>query len=201
MGDKMPVDAPSLTGGFEATRTHGASHRRARLDWCEVNRRLSLVLELAGLGDLDLGLRLVAAIGLLALDLAHDLHRVLADHLTEHNVLTVEPRRGDSGDEELRTVGVLASVGHGQQALLRVLELEVLVGEFLAVDALAAGAVTVREVAALEHEVLDDAVEGRALVAEALLASGKRTEVLGRLRHALAVQPHHDAACTWGARQ
>lgn len=43
-------------------------------------------------------------------------------------------RGNDGGDEELRTVGVLASVGHGQLALLGVLELEVLIGELVAVD-------------------------------------------------------------------
>ena len=58
------------------------------------------------------------------------------------------------------------------------LELEVLVGELGAVDGLAAGAVVVGEVAALAHEVGDDAVEGGALEAEALLAGAERAEVL-----------------------
>jgi hypothetical protein len=43
-------------------------------------------------------------------------------------------RGDDGGDEELGTVGVLASVGHGEETLLGVLELEVLVLELLAVD-------------------------------------------------------------------
>lgn len=43
-------------------------------------------------------------------------------------------RGNDGGDEELGTVGVLASVGHGQLALLGVLELEVLIGELVAID-------------------------------------------------------------------
>ena len=48
--------------------------------------------------------------------------------------------RGDnSGDEELGAVGVGASVGHGQQVGLGVLDLEVLIGELLAVDGLSAG--------------------------------------------------------------
>lgn len=43
--------------------------------------------------------------------------------------------RGDNGgDEELGAVGVGTSVGHGKEALLGVLELEVLVGELLTVD-------------------------------------------------------------------
>lgn len=43
-------------------------------------------------------------------------------------------RGNNGGDEELRTVGVLAGIGHGQLALLGVLELEVLIGELVAVD-------------------------------------------------------------------
>ena len=61
------------------------------------------------------------------------------------------------------------------------LELEVLIGELVAVDGLAAGAVALGEVTALDHEVLDDAVEGRALVTKALLACSKSSEVLGGL--------------------
>ena len=49
-------------------------------------------------------------------------------------------RGDDGGDEELRPIGVLAGVGHGEETLLRVLELEVLVGELLAIDRLATSA-------------------------------------------------------------
>ena len=50
-------------------------------------------------------------------------------------------------------------------------QIEVLVGELLAVDGLAARAVLIGEVAALAHEVRDHAVERAALVAEASLLS------------------------------
>ena len=87
------------------------------------------------------------------------------------------------------------------------LQLEVLVGElgvtlapttlagahFLAVDRLPAGAVSPGEVTALEHEFGDDAVEGRALVAEALLASAQRPEVLSRLGNDVGVKVEVDA--------
>lgn len=43
-------------------------------------------------------------------------------------------RGDDSGNEELRTIGVLSGVGHGQSTLLGVLELEVLVGELVTVN-------------------------------------------------------------------
>jgi hypothetical protein len=68
-----------------------------------------------------------------------------------------------------------------EETLLGVLQLEVLVGELVAVDALAASAVTLGEVTTLDHELLDNAVEVGALVAVALLASSKGTEVLSGL--------------------
>ena len=46
---------------------------------------------------------------------------------TEDDVGTIEPGSYDGGDEELRAVGVLASVSHGEDTGLRVLELEVLI--------------------------------------------------------------------------
>ena len=61
------------------------------------------------------------------------------------------------------------------------LQLEVLVLELVAVDALAASTVPLGEVTTLDHELLDNAVEVGALVAEALLASSKGTEVLSGL--------------------
>lgn len=59
---------------------------------------------------------------------------------------------------------------------------------------LATGTVTLGEVTTLNHEVLDDAVEGRALVTEALLTGSKGTEVLSGLGNGLAVESHNDAA-------
>jgi hypothetical protein len=46
----------------------------------------------------------------------------------------------------------------------------------------------------LNHELLDDTVEEAALVAEALLASAQRTEVLSGLGHVVAVQANHDTS-------
>lgn len=54
--------------------------------------------------------------------------------LAEDDVGTVEPAGDDSGDEELRTVGVLSGVGHGEEEWLLVLQLEVLICKLLSVD-------------------------------------------------------------------
>jgi hypothetical protein len=156
-------------------------------------------LELAALGDLDCLGRLVARGLGHVLDLVDDLEAL--EHLAEDNVLAVEPGSDGGGDEELGAVGVLAGVGHAcrtyishvllltcpmvsqltQEVLLGVLQLEVLVGKLVAVDALAASAIALGEVTTLDHELLDDTVEVGALVAEALLAGSKGTEVLGGL--------------------
>ena len=58
-------------------------------------------------------------------------------------------RRLDSGDEELRSVGVRTSVRHGQEIRSVVLEREVLIVEAGPIDRLATSTVTVREVTSL----------------------------------------------------
>lgn len=113
-------------------------------------------LDLTAVDDDDLGGRGARA-GAHSLNGLDDIHAI--DNLAEHDVLAVQPRGLDGGDEELGAVRVLARVGHGQQTGASVLQLKVLVLELLAVDRLAAHAVAVREVATLDHEVGDDTVE------------------------------------------
>lgn len=55
-----------------------------------------------------------------------------------------------SADEELGSIGVGASVGHGQTAHACVLQGEVLVSKLVAVDGLAPSSIVVGEVAALK---------------------------------------------------
>lgn len=85
-------------------------------------------------------------------------------------------------------VRVGAGVGHGQQTRAGVLDLEVLIGELLAVDGLATSAVATGEVTTLEHELGDDTVEGRALVAEARGTGAELLEVLGGLGDDVVVE-------------
>ena len=94
---------------------------------------MSDFLALAAVCDDNL-LRGLAALRSDALDRLDNVHPL--DHLAEDDVAPVEPRSLDGADEELRAVGARTSVGHRQDALTSVLELEVLVGEFLAVDRL-----------------------------------------------------------------
>mmetsp|Transcript_4369 Transcript_4369/g.6439 ORF Transcript_4369/g.6439 Transcript_4369/m.6439 type:complete len:216 (-) Transcript_4369:107-754(-) len=129
-----------------------------------------------------------------SLDLAHEGHRLLIQHLAEDNVLAIEPRGGNSRDEKLRPVGVGTGVGHRKLSGLGVLELEVLVSELLAVDRLAASTITTGEITTLEHEALDNAVELGTSVTETLLARAQGREVSRRLRHVLVVQAHVDLA-------
>eukprot|EP00469_Lotharella_globosa_P009903 CAMPEP_0167790076 /NCGR_PEP_ID=MMETSP0111_2-20121227/11090_1 /TAXON_ID=91324 /ORGANISM="Lotharella globosa, Strain CCCM811" /LENGTH=151 /DNA_ID=CAMNT_0007682415 /DNA_START=207 /DNA_END=662 /DNA_ORIENTATION=- len=141
-------------------------HAKVRLPILPFSLNLSSnddLLKLATVGDSDRGLWASGG-GTVALD---QIDNVLAlKDLPEHHVLAVEPRGGDSGDEELRPVGIRTRVRHAQVVLAGVAEGKVFIGEFLAVDGLASGAVTPCEVSGLAHEVRDDTVEAGALVVQ-----------------------------------
>ena len=116
-------------------------------------------------------------------------------HLAEHDVLAVEPLCLDGANEELGTVGVGASVGHGEDAGAGVLVDEVFVTELLAVNGLATSAVALGEVTTLEHELGNDPVEDAALevqrlalLAHTLLAGAERAEVLSSVGHRVSEQ-------------
>lgn len=65
-----------------------------------------------------------------------DTHHPL-QNFSKDNMFAIQPRRCDSSDEELRTIGVLASVCHAEPARADMLQLEVLIWETVAIDALA----------------------------------------------------------------
>jgi len=123
---------------------------------------------------------------------------VVVWNLAEDNVAAVEPVGDDGGDEELRAVGVGASVGHGEEEWLLVLELEVLIWELLAVDGLSTSAVTTGEVTTLQHEIRDHTVELGAGVAKARLTSAELLEVIDGLGDDIIEELEVDAAGTWG---
>lgn len=130
-------------------------------------------------------------VGTQRLDLLDNVHTL--NDLTEDNMLSVQPGGDNSGNEELRTVGVGTSIGHRQQTGLVVLQDEVLIRELVAVDGLSTGTVTAGEVTTLEHELGDDTVEGRVGVAETLLASAESTEVGGGLGDNVVKKLENDA--------
>jgi hypothetical protein len=91
----------------------------------------------------DLG-RGAASLATVGLDLLDDI-QTLNDG-TEDGVLAIEPSGLDSADEELGSVGVGTSVGHGEDTGAGVLEGEVLISELLTVDGLTTSTVTLGEV-------------------------------------------------------
>jgi hypothetical protein len=92
-------------------------------------------LELSALGHLDRLNRFVAGALGHVLDLVDNL--VSLENLAEDDVAAIEPASYDGGN---------ARVGHAEETLAGVLELEVLIGEFGAIDGLSAGTVMSREV-------------------------------------------------------
>lgn len=110
------------------------------------------------------------------------------------DVLAVQPTARNSGDEELTSVGVGTSVGHGQQARTSVLVVEVFISKLGAIDGLATSAVVVGEVTTLQHEVGDDTVEDGVGVTETLFTSAKSAEVFSSLGNNISVQFKFNAA-------
>jgi len=113
--------------------------------------------------------------------------------LTENDVLAIEPVGGNSGDEELRTVGVGTSVCHGQEVGAIVLLREGLILESSTVDGTSTPAITAGNITTLEHEAGDNAVEaatsvrGLDLLARAVSDGGAVAE-LDEVLHGLGCE-------------
>ena len=94
----------------------------------------------------------LARLGSERLHLLDDIH-ALAD-LTENNVLSIKPLGLGSAEEELASISVGASIGHGENSRSSVLQGEVLILELVAVDGLATSSVMVGEVATLHQYMI-----------------------------------------------
>lgn len=98
-------------------------------------------------------------------------------HAAKDNMLVVQPLGFTGADEELGSIGVGSSVGHGQDPRSSVLQFEVLIRKHSPVDRLPSRPVVVREVATLAHELRDHSVESGSLVTEPMFPRAQRPEV------------------------
>lgn len=73
-------------------------------------------------------------------------------------MVSVEPSSWHESDEELRTVGVFAVVGHWDPTSRSMAQDEILIDELVSVDALAASTVAVQDITALDDEITNDSV-------------------------------------------
>ena len=67
---------------------------------------------------------------------------MIVPHPSKNDVLAIQPRGLGGAKEELASVSIGASIGHGEDSGLGVLLDEVLIGEFVSVDGFAPGSVT-----------------------------------------------------------
>lgn len=153
--------------------------------------------QLATVDNDDVLLRTITPAFRDVLDTVDNLHS--REHLSENDVLSVEPASHNCGDEKLRAIGILSSVCHGEKARSSMLELEVLIWESVTVDGLAPCTITASEVTTLNHEVFDDTVELGAFVAVINLSPilfdsrGQSTEVLYCLGNGATEEANYDA--------
>uniref|UniRef100_A0A1B0B9Q7 Uncharacterized protein n=1 Tax=Glossina palpalis gambiensis TaxID=67801 RepID=A0A1B0B9Q7_9MUSC len=102
-------------------------------------------------------------------DLFDDVHAI--DDLAENNVFVVQPGSLNSTNKKLRTIGIRSGIGHRQDAGASMLQSEIFISEFVAINRFAAGAIVICEIAALAHEIGNDAMEGGAFITETFFTS------------------------------
>ena len=106
------------------------------------NTRFTL-LELSGILDDDT-LRRRSRSGS---DLLDSLHEILAfKNFAKNNVAAIKPRCHDGRDEELRSIGVFASICHREKEWLVVLQLEIFISKLGTVNRFATNASSVSKV-------------------------------------------------------
>ena len=171
---------------------------RSTLDYASILYTLDNSLELTTVSDLDT-LRSLTALRAHGLDCLDNVHAL--DNLSEYDVLSIQPRAGNSANEELGSVGVGTSIGHGKNTRASVLVDEVLILELHAINALSSSSITIGEITTLEHELGNDSVEdaslemqGLSALASTLLSSAKSSEVFSSLWYRISVQLHDDTA-------
>ena len=151
----------------------------------------SILLDLSTVsnGDLLAGL---AISGPKALHRFHNIHALF--HLAEDNMLAIQPLSLGSADEKLGTVCVGASLCHGQDARTCMLQDEILIIKFLAIDALATGTIMVYEVTTLAHKSQSYSVKAGTFITKSFLPSAQNTKVFCCLWNFVCKQLTRDAA-------
>merc|ERR1711931_412144 len=84
---------------------------------------------------------------------------------------------GNSAEEELRTIGVLATISHGQDAWSCVLVDEVLVLKLGTINGFATRSISLGEVTSLAHETRNHSVELASFVSVSILTRAELFEV------------------------
>jgi len=133
-------------------------------------------IEFSRVYDDDIFLWFVSGTLFAFLNRRDDIHTL--DDLAKDDVTPIEPGSNGDSDKELRSIGILSGVSHTQKTGSGVLQLEVLIWKFLAVNGFATSSVSSCKVTTLAHETSDDAVKLGTFVAETLLSGGKSSEVL-----------------------
>ncbi len=156
-----------------------------------MQKLLHVNLDLTTVSDHDLtgSTTTVASEGFNLLD---NIHTILDG--TKNDVLSIKPGSLGGSDEELGSVGVGSSIGHGQETRTIVLQLEVLISKLGSIDGLATSSVSSGKVTTLAHELGDDTVEAASFVAEAGFTSAEGTEVLSGLGDNIGEELKGDAA-------
>jgi len=137
------------------------------------------VLQLAAIDNGDVLNGLVTRSGLVSLNLFDK--GIVMNNSSENSVLVVEMRCGSEANEELRAIGIRASVGHGEHTLVSVRVPYLLVIELLTVDRNTTSSIAGSGVTTLSHEALNNSVELVTFVVLAIatvLTSAKTSKVL-----------------------
>ena len=106
----------------------------------------------------------------------------------------IQPIRLLRTQKKLRPIRIRPRIGHRHTARARMLQHKVLIRKLRPINTLPASSIALGEITTLEHELRNNAMEGAALVAVALLVRTQGTEVLCRHRHNIGSQLYHDAS-------
>ena len=123
-------------------------------------------------GDFPAGL---AIPGPRALHGFHNIHALF--HLAQDHMLAIQPLSLGSADEKLGTVCVGASICRGQDARTCMLQNEILIIKFLAIDGLATSTIMACGVTTLAHKSRNYSVKAETFITKSFLPSAQSMEV------------------------